>query len=306
MLSSFFSKSKPINYIVVALYMAILFCIAFYKKGFTLENSHILITIGSMLLYILPMRMLSAEVQRNDLTQKGTFTILLYAVITGMLPYSLINFDILLSSIFVQLAAQNIVYLKNEKHVNLKILNASICIGLASLVCFWSIGFMGLVFFGILYFDPKNYKNWIIPVIGLTSVYVLANCFTLLFYDTFFSFSGYIEPVSFSFDAYLIKDRLFSVVVCAILIVFFFSVYLVKFGKKTASTKPVLNVIIAYFIFAIAVGLIAPEKNTSELFFISTPLAIIGTTYLEMQYNQFAKEINIWIFILIPFTLVFF
>ncbi len=305
MLSSFFSKSKPINYIVVALYMIVLFCIAHYKQGFDPNGIHIALAIGSIVIYILPTWMLSTELQRNDLTQKGTFTILLYAAITGLLPDALVNLEILLSNVFIQFAAQNLIYLKNERHVKLRILNASICVGFASLAYFYSIGFIGLVFFGILYFDPKNYKNWIIPLIGLIAVYILANCFTLLVDDTFFGLSQRLEPTLFTFSAHFIRDHLFSITILSIFVLFFFTIFLIKFGKKTASTKPIFKVVIAYFVFALLVAIITPNKNTKELFFMATPLAIIGTTYLEMSYNRFAKEINIWALLLLPFALLF-
>lgn len=305
-LSSFFSKSKPINYIAVAVYMGALFSIAHYKKGFEIESTYISKVIASLFLYILPMLALNFVAQKNDLTNKGTFTIVLYAFLTAILPNSLTNFPVLFSNIFVLLALQSILHLRNEKQIKAKIFNASIYIGLASLAYFWSIGFVALIFLGILYFEPNNYRNWIIPFIGIIMIYVFANCFTLFFYDSFFTLTTYVDSISFSFLEYFTKELLFSVGVLSICIVFFFSIYLIKFRRKTANTKPILRVVIAYLIVAIAIAVIAPEKDTSELFFLATPLALIGTTYLEMNYNQLTKEVNIWIFLLIPFIVLLF
>lgn len=305
MLSSFFSKSKPINYIAVALYMALLFGIAHYKRGFNVNSSDVFLTVLSFFIYILPMLVLNFVAKKNDLINKGTFTILLYAFLTAMLPRSLISFQVLLSNMLVLMALQNISYIRNEKNIKAKVFNASICIALASLAYFWSIGFLVLVFFGVFFFEPKNYRNWIIPFIGIITVYVFANCITLILYDSFFSLRSHIKPFSFSFQGYLAKDHLFSVGILIICIVFFFSIYLIKFGRKAAKTKPIARIVIMYLILAIGVGVIAPEKSTSELFFITPPLALIGTTYLEMDYHLFAKEINIWVFICLPFILVF-
>ncbi len=306
MLSSFFSKSKPINYIVVALYMLTLFVIAHYKRGFVAESGYIIKFVAGALLYVLPMLMLHFIVQRNDLTHKGTHTILLYAFLTAIVPYALTNTTILLANVFVLLALRNVLYLRNEKQMKSKIFNATIYIGLSSLVYFWSIGFIILVFIGILYFEPKNYRNWIIPVIGLGMVYLFANCFTLLFYDSFYTFTEYVAPVSVSYQGYLIKDQLFSVGILGLCMLFFSSIYLIKLNRKAANIKPVLRLVFAYLIVAVGVAAIAPQKNTSELFFVAIPLAIIGTPYLEMSSYQFAKEINIWVFILIPLTTLLF
>ncbi|GAA4279492.1 hypothetical protein GCM10022259_42170 [Aquimarina mytili] len=125
-------------------------------------------------------------------------------------------------------------------------------------------------------------------------------------YDSFFSFYEYIDPISFSFDGYLEKNQLFSVGILSICILFFTAIFIIKFNRKPANIKPILRLIIVYLILAIGIVLISPQKNTSELFFIAAPLAIIGTTYLEMEYHQFAKEINIWVLLLLPFTTLLF
>ncbi len=306
MLTSFFSKSKPINYVVVGLYMLTLYSIAHYKKGFVFETVPVLLLIAGAILYIAPMLMLNFVVQKNDLTDKGTYTILLYAFLTGMLPGALTNINIVLAAFLVMLGLQNLLHLTNGKYIKAKIFNASIFISLASLAFFWSVGFMVLIFLAISYFEPKNYRNWIIPLIGLLTIYLFANCFTLLFYDSFFSLQEYADPISFSFNTYLAKGQLFSAGALSICMLFFLAIYVFKFNRKPANIKPILRLVIAYLIIAVAIAIIAPQDKVVALFFIATPLAIIGTTYLEMQYREFAKEINIWVFLLIPFTTLLF
>jgi len=107
-LSSFFSKSKPINYVIVALYMLILIGLAQYKIGLTLEIDAIFLFLGRVLLYILPMLMLHFIAQEHDFTNKGTFTILLYAFLTGILPVALISLPVLISNAFLLLALYNL------------------------------------------------------------------------------------------------------------------------------------------------------------------------------------------------------
>ncbi len=286
--------------------MLLLLSIAHYKKGVAFESEYIFLILGGIAMYILPMLLLNFIVQKNDLTYKGTYTILLYAFLTGILLNSLTDIRILIASGLVILGLRNVLRLRDEKYMKAKIFNASLCIGIASLAYFWSIGFIFLVFFAVFYFEPKNYRNWIIPLIALTMIYMFANCFTLLFYDSFFTLTNYVDPVSFSFENYLNKDKLFSIGILSLCTAFFLSIFLIKYSRKTANIKPILRLMIVYLIIAIGVGVVAPEKNTSELFFTTAPLAIIGTTYLETNYNMLAKEINIWVFVFIPFTMLLF
>jgi len=204
------------------------------------------------------------------------------------------------------LAVRSILNLRNAKRIKSNILDASICIGIASVAYFWSIGFMVIVFLGILYFEPKNYRNWVIPIIGLFIVYILSNCFTLLFYDSFYVITTYIKPISLAFENYSNKEDFFSIGVLIICILFFLSLYIIKYNKRPTKLKPILKLIIIQLVIAIGITIIAPEKNTAEMIFIASPLAIIGTTYLEIDQEKFIKEINLWVFLLLPFiTLLF-
>ncbi|TPN87895.1 hypothetical protein FHK87_09995 [Aquimarina algicola] len=284
--------------------MAMLFGLFQFKKGFPLQKDHIFLLLINLIAYISPILLLNLIAQKNDLTTKGTYTILLYSFLTAILPEALMNYQVLISNIFVLFGLRSVLHLRNEKHIKAKVFNASLLIGIATLFYFWSIGFIILVFAGIFFFEPKNYRNWIIPLVGFAAIYIFANCFMLLFFDSFYTITNYVEPISLSFEEYFVRDRLFSIGVLSICILFFFSLYLIKFGRKPANSKTIIKIIIIYLIVAIGVVLIVPNKNTSELIFVCAPLAIIATTYLEMEYHSLVKEINIWVFLFIPFLLL--
>ncbi|WP_299434099.1 DUF6427 family protein [uncultured Aquimarina sp.] len=286
--------------------MFVLYIIAHYKKGLNLDYIAILSFVGGLIAYVLAMLILNLVTQKNDLTQKSTNTILLFAFLTAILPNSLTDYRVLLSNLFVILGVRSVLSLRSGKDIKSSILDASLCIGLASLAYFWSIAFIVVVFFGILFFEPKNYRNWIIPIIGLSIVYILSNCFTLLFYDSFFLITNYVESLSFSFDGYVSKGSLFSIGVLIICILFFFTIYLIKYNRKSTKSKPVLKVVIAQLLIAVAIVVIAPNKNTAEMIFIASPLAIIGTTYLEIDNGKLIQEINLWVFLLLPFMILLF
>ncbi len=286
--------------------MLVFYIAANLKKGFVIEYASVLLLIAGFVIYVLYMPVLNLITQKNDLTLKSTNTILLFAFLTAILPNSLTDMGILVANLFLILGIRSVLTLGSGKHIKATILDASLCIGIASLAYFWSIAFISILFLGILYFEPKNYRNWVIPIIGLMIVYILTNCFTLVFYDSFFEINNYMNAVSFSFENYLTKDSIFSSGVLIICVVFFFSMYITKFKRKPAKTKPVVNLILMQLLVGLIIVIIAPEKNTSEMIFIAGPLAIIGTTYLELDYNELVKEINIWVFLLIPFIALLF
>ncbi|MDY8138693.1 DUF6427 family protein [Aquimarina sp. 2201CG5-10] len=286
--------------------MATLYTIAHYKSGFILKSAYIFEFLIGLVVYVVSMLVLNLITQKNDLTQKSTHTVLLFSFLTTLIPSSLESVDVLLSNLFILIALRSILDLKIEKNIKSKVFNASLCISIASLIYFWSIGFMILVFVGVFLFESKDYRNWIIPFIGFATIYLFMNCYQLAINDTFFSITEYIAPVSFSFDDYLNNKQLFTVGTIMICTVFFFSIYLFKFKRNSAKIKPILNLIIGQLLIAIAFVCIVPNKNTAELYFIASPLAIIGTTYLELEYNELVKEVNIWVFLLLPFMILLF
>lgn len=87
MLTSFFSTSKPIHTVIVLVYMSVsyfvtnkaLFLDSFSWKGF-------LQSLGIWLLFIMTMFILNFVSQKNELTKRTSYRILLFAVFTSALP----------------------------------------------------------------------------------------------------------------------------------------------------------------------------------------------------------------------------
>ncbi len=286
--------------------MILLFAIANFKEVYTFDYISILLLFVGVVSYILTMLVLNWMTKKNDLTKKTTHTILLFAFLTVMLPSALTNPLIMLSNLFLILGIRSILLLRYGKRIKANIFDASLWIGLASLAYFWSIGFIIVLYLGILLFEPKNYRNWMIPILSMGAIYILANMFTLVVYDSYFSVLDYVDTISLSYSSLLSRNTIFSIGTILICTLFFFSIYVAKFNRKSTKAKPVLKLIIAQLLVAILIVAIAPEKNTAEMIFIASPLAIIGTSYLEMDQNELIKEINIWVFLGMPFMALLF
>ena len=180
--------------------MTLLYVIAHFRKDSSMSLSYFFYALIGVLLYVLLMLGINFFAKKNELTNKGSFTVFLFAFITAVLPNSLINFSILLSNVFILLAIQNVLHLRNERQIKAKIFNAAMCVAVASLAYFWSISFIIMVYIGILYFAPKDYRNWLIPILGLGIVFLFVTCYTLYVEDSFDCLVG----VSNIFALYLI------------------------------------------------------------------------------------------------------
>ena len=286
--------------------MVLVYIMAFYVTRKDFQDINVLLLIGGLVIYLATLLVLTNVIQKNDLTQGNTYAPLLFAIFSALMPVGLVSFDILLANLILLIALRSLLSLRNEKQANSKIFDASLLVPLAVLCYFWSILYFILIFLAIAFFANNSYKNWLIPFVGVTTVYILTTCFYLVFYDSFIPHSYFLSGISLDFTNYLDAINIFTLGVLIICTLFFLTVYIAKFRRKPAVVKSVLRLIIFQFVIGFAVIIFAVDKNASELYLLASPLALIATTYFETDINDIAKEINIWVLLLLPFTLLLF
>ncbi|WP_246131429.1 DUF6427 family protein [Aquimarina intermedia] len=306
MLSTFLSKSKPINFIAISLYLIVIVLIVSNKQALEVLNSNFFYLVLGLIFYLVSMALLYVIARRSNLTSKGTVVLFLYVSLCCMVPEALAHVDKIIASSFVLLSFSQITEMMNHTKAKAKIFNASLCIGLASTAYFWSIGFIALIFIGIYFFRSTDYRNWFVPIIGVITVFVLANCFTLLVFDSFFN---PVEKAVVSYEAFantLYGAHFFTLGALSICAGFFLIAYTLRINSRPTSYKPLMKLIIGYIAIGIGVVLVSPNKDTSEMIFIIPPLAIMGATYIELIQIKFIKEIHLWVFGLLPLLFLLF
>ncbi|MFC5047723.1 hypothetical protein ACFSTE_05695 [Aquimarina hainanensis] len=305
MLSSIFTKTKPINFIIIKVYLLTLFLLRYYKLeekttsvAMTFCAGYIISVISILILHFL--------VRKYNLSSRNLYSVFFYVFLIGMAPEVMNAIPLLISSFFVVVGTERVCNLRNEKAIKSSILEASICYGMASVLYFWSISFMIVLFIGMLFFAAKSYKNWIISLTGLGVVYIFVSCYMLFRYDHFLDLDSYIDPISINFEAYKNVSFLFTLTSFGICLLFFMGIFLVNIQKIPVNHRPVAKLIIFYVLIAVFVVFIAPIKNTTELVFLIGPMSVMGTTYMKLEYSPLVREINLGVFLLLPFVFLFF
>src|SRR5690606_35010110 len=81
MLTSFFGKSKPINFLAVAVFMAVFYLIANAETLFSNFNPGTLaLKTGVLIAFVLSATVLDFIAKKNDLTKRSAYKILIFAV----------------------------------------------------------------------------------------------------------------------------------------------------------------------------------------------------------------------------------
>lgn len=305
MLTSFFSKSTPLNFTFVAIYMILFFFLARYNSLGDLEFLGVLEEILVLVVFLLSMVALNFIAKKNVLTERNAYKTLLFAAFTCMLFQVLRNNEVIIANFFVLLALRRIISLKSQQDSIKKLFDASLWIFIASIFYFWSILFLALVVFGIFFHLRQHIKLYLVPVVAFLTILSITTSVHLLVYDAFFSFQDWFQSSNLVFSAYQSPAILVPVSVLLALTLWTLFFYLNLVQRVSGNIKSSLLLILIALLISLAVAFLAPTKNSSELLFFLSPLVIMVTNYMQRLEDKWFKETLLVLIVFMPFTMLF-
>lgn len=299
MITSIFSKSKPINFIIIAVFVVLLFVITNYNLFFNDFNSA-LNSSFKLLITLFLVFLLDFIVSKNNLTQGNSYTIMTFGLLLGMFPQAMKYSDLLLANLFVLFALRRLISLHSKLHIKKKLFDAAFWITVATLFYFWSVLFFALVIVALIYYSQNDIKNVIIPFIGVVTVLVLLLVYNILIHDVYIRPSNFEQYASLDYTAYNSKENIikFTVLFTALIwiLIYFFRIV----PDKNKKLRPSYFIIACASIIAVLVAIIAPVKNGSEFLFLFVPFSIIMANYIEVISERWFKEVFVVLLIITP------
>lgn len=306
MLTSFFGSSKPVNVIIVISFMTIAFFMA-HIGNFTNDINWQSITqiIALWLVYIATMFVLNFIAQKNDLTKRNAYRILIFAVFTAALPSALVHPEVLISGLFVMFALRRIISLRSGIAIERKLFDASFWIAVASLFYFWAAAFYLVLFFGVMVFVSYNIRYWLIPFLGAICVAILTSCYVLYMGNDQSFVLDYLDGVSFDFSAYNTSQVL--VATAFFLGIFIWSIfnYILEMRSAPLKVRPVYALVLVLSAVTFFIVTITSQKTGAAWYFFIPSLSVIVTTYLENAKGKLFKELLLWLMIGLPFVIFY-
>ncbi len=291
MISSFFSKAKPIHFVIVCLILLLSFSTAkFYTISATFNLGLLFKETGLFLVCLATVFILDFLASRNNLTKKNSYKILIFSLFVALLPESILNSNLLFSNLFVLLAIRRIISLKSNKDIKKKLFDAAFWISIATLFYFWAILFYALIFLGLILYRIVDVKNYIVPFIGILTVGVLSSSYMIL---TGQDLLGYFNNlIEFSFDFISLNSQRIVMSSTIILTYGIWSLlYFIRYLKsKSKKSRPSFILLIFAALIGLVIIAVSPHKNGSEFIFLFAPLSIIITNYLETISEKWFKE----------------
>ncbi|MBA4745347.1 MAG: hypothetical protein H2058_08815 [Muricauda sp.] len=281
MISSFFGKTKPINYIVLAIILFLFyFTNVFYQSGEQRINEVIALEILLFAALLFSIFIVNQIVRTEKATESNSYAMLFFLLLIITFSDEFVLQNVIFANFFLLLAFWRILSIKSIKNVKHKIFDASLLIALASLFYDWALAFMFLVFFVILVYDRKTLKNWLVPLLGLAAIFILT--FTVLklkgslgFFKEHYQFSlGLFTTKSF-FQVLNIKTLIYLILTIVVSILVFVRLRNVSGGK-------LLLLRIVFLIFVLGTGIILfTPADASPVLITFFPAAVFVTNYFE-------------------------
>lgn len=306
MLTNFFGKSNPINFIICGAYLLIvLFASFFFSTSDLINVEEVLVKVGAWLVLVFSIFVLDFVIRKNSLTEVNTFGIFIFSGLIVMVPIILTEITIILSNVFLLLALRRMVSLTSEKNIEKKIFDASFYIAIAGLFNFWSVLFLLPLYWGTIRISSASFRLLFIPIIGVFTVLILAVTLHLLIFDSLAWFLDWMPLLRLDFSAYNKGSILIPSAFIATLLVWTLVVRIIKFSSMPRKSQRNYRLLTITTVISVIVLFLSPIKTGAEILFLCAPLAIVVTNYLERITDFWFKEMLLWVFVVMPIGLLF-
>ncbi len=305
MITSIFSKSKPINFLIVFFIALIAFFAAVLRFDETELSAIYIVKLNFVFLCCyLSILLTDFIVSKNYLSQKSNYEVLFFSLFLLAMPKVFLNIDIIISNLLVLLGLRRLLSLRTQKETIKKLFDASLLIGAASIVYFWSILFFVLVFMALFFYSRNKIKQWFIPFLGLFAVVIIAMAYSAVLYDDLLASMDYSPQIGLDLSSYNSVQFIVAMTMLLSFGVWSSVFYLKSIKKKKKNIRPTYKMVFASCIIASTIMILSPKKDGSEFLFLFSPIAIIITNYVETIKEKWFKETFILVMVITPFVLL--
>ncbi|WP_264560061.1 DUF6427 family protein [Flavobacterium sp. N2270] len=297
MIASVFSKTRPINYLLIGFLIVIcFFSLIISENKLYFDWPNVLNQSLFLFLIIASTVLVNFISLKNNLTKNNTYAALLFFIFMMFFPAIFENKNILISNFLLLLALRRLISLKSMLNTKEKIFDASFWIFLSALFHFWSIFYIILVFISIILDVSRDFKNWLIPFIALFTVAILFFLFNDVLDNSLYERLINKTYVGFNFSYFEnVYQNLALAIFTSVSLLLFVS-FIMGMNQKMLNMQTSYKKVLFSFVLGVGIFILSANKNNGYLAFSLAPLAIIGANFLEDLKTNWVKETTLYIF----------
>lgn len=300
MLANFFSKSKPVNFIVLFLLFLSYYFVTLFSKNITLFS------IGKELfLFIVLFSIYIFIITKNEVTYDNSYAFLFYTTLIGFFINNIAVGSVFYANLTILLFLRKVYSLQSSKNIFHKLFDGGLWLGISFIIEPFTIFFALLLYASTYLHQRFTYQTLLTPVLGFISPVILyfTYCFWYNALENFFLLFSWKAPSDFSL--YLENDYLFPIVFIG-----FFTLFAILL--KTPKALAVLNrfrknwiLVLFHLIVSGAVFVLIPNKSGIEFLFLLFPTSVILANGLEIFQKKWFADVFIIVFVIASITVFF-
>ena len=297
MISTFFDKSKPINYlilIVAVFVIALAVALRFQDwNDLGLDDAFALLGVFSLCFTI---AFLGVTVKTQKLTSDNSYTMFFFSAFLMLMFEVTEMVETLLANLFLVFSFAKAMALKSKEKQKEKIFEAALYLFIACFFVPWTLLFLIGLYAAIAMFCDKRLKLWLMPLAaGFTTLMIALALFTVFADGN--SFARHFEW-SFTSDVFHAPN--------VILIGFYTLSFLImalvfaKLGYRRLGRTLSLRLVAVYFILSVLSTIFCGKGDSGIYLFSLFPFAIFMANYVENIKKRTLKEMVLIGAIFIP------
>jgi len=305
MISSIFGRTKPINYIILLVFLFFFYWFVhffLFQKSYSPEQ--ILGQTAILGFLSFSIFVVNFITLRNKITGGNSLAILFYTMLIVLFPQVLIDSNAILCSFFLLFAIRRILSFRSLIDIKLKIFDATFWILIASLFYDWAILYLLMVVIAIYFYDPKNIKNWLVPFAAIiamflimTAVLALTNNMEFLWNHYYFNFK-FNEVYFYDWsNSTLLFLYIFTVLLCGFLA-------FLKLGNVGLGKLVTMRLVLILFLIGLLVKVLKSSPDTHPILITFFPAVVFITTYVQSIKKDSVREIVLMASLIIPFVVL--
>lgn len=304
MLTRIFATSKPLNYLLVAGYVFVVFLIQVGFSPDTILDLNLLfrVLLGFATLFF-SILLLDFIVRKNNLSRPNTYIVLVYGCLIALLPINSLLFVLIIAQLLLFLGIRRSISLRSQKRSTKKIFDAAFWITIACLFYFWSAVYLVALFAAILYFSSRDYRYWLLPFFGIAVVLILFFTGHLLWFNTLPQLERFIIYPDLHFKSWSNIELSLVPIIYLSLGLLSGLLFYYKLRKMLFKLKRVQLYCILMLILAGAAAVLGPKTQPETWIIMTFPLAVVAGNVIQENTHRIITELLLWALVLSPIIL---
>jgi hypothetical protein len=301
MISSIFGKTKPINFIILSVFLFLYYWVVqVYLFKNDLSVNQVVLETGVLSILLFSVFVVDFIAKRNKLTESNSYAILFYVLLFVVFPETLTDTNAILCSLLLLLATRRLLSIKSLKDVKSKVFDATLWILTSSLFYDWALIYLLLVFVAIYIYEPKNSRNWFVVLSAAFAFFMISYTVLMLVGIPNFLWEHYNFRIDFAAIYPFNWGASIKISVYIIINLLLALWAFLALGKSGTGKIITVRIIALSFVLGLLVNVLVLSESTYAIIITFFPCVIFICNYIDAIKRRNVLELLLIVCTVVP------